>query len=271
VQFRQTNSRSFLFTLTLLCSLVALPVYAQRADPKDPQNGPKGVELIKAAAATRGGATYLKFKTLHASGQFTAFDNGISTSPKQFLDWIVYPDRERVEFGKGKRKDRTIQVNTGNTGWIYDGDAETLKDQSAKQVADFQEGIEFDLDHILRGGWQQPGVEVRFYGREEIRPGERADVVEIKFSAEKVALLTLDRNTKLPMTLAYDKSEGRNVVKREIRFFQYVTYDGVKFPNIVDFFRDGVQESRVNYQLVQLDAPVPEELFVKPASVKAIK
>jgi hypothetical protein len=248
-----------------------IPALAQRADPKDPKNVALGAELIKAVIAARGGEAYLKFKTLHASGQFTQYDNGVSTVPKQFLDWIVYPDRERVEFGKGKKKDRIIQVNSGNNGWIYDGDAETLKDQSPKQITDFQEGIEVDLDHILRVGWQQEGAQLRFYGREEIRPGERADVVEIKLATGRIVYLMIDRYTKLPMSLSYEKGEGRNLVKREVRFAQYVAYGGVKFPNIVDFYGNGVQESRVNYQMVQTDAPVPEELFVKPASAKLVK
>ncbi|NOT62145.1 MAG: hypothetical protein HOP19_18180, partial [Acidobacteria bacterium] len=88
---------------------------------------------------------------------------------------------------------------------------------------------------------------------------------------EKTVYLMLDRYTKLPMSLSYEKMEGRNLSKREVRFFQYVAYGGVKFPNIVDYFRDSVQEARLNYLNVQTDAPVPEELFTKPASAKLIK
>ncbi len=259
------------FPAMLFLLLCAPFTFAQRADPRDPKNEQQGIDLLKAAVAARGGEAYLKFKTLQGSGTYTQFDKGVSTVPKAFLDSIIYPDRERVEFGKGKRKDRIIQVNSGNGGWIYDGDAETLKDQSPKQVADFQEGIEFDIDHILRGGWQKEGVKVRFFGREETRPGERADVVEIKLTEKKTVYLMLDRYTKLPMSLSYEKMEGRNLSKREVRFFQYVAYGSVKFPNIVDFYRDSVQESRINYQNVITDAPVPEELFTKPASVKLIK
>ena len=139
------------------------------------------------------------------------------------------------------------------------------------RVERFHRPRDVSLVHVLRGGWQKEGVKVRFYGREEIRPGERADVVEIKLTEEKVVLLMIDRYTKLPMSLSYEKMEGRNLSRREVRFFQYVAYGSVKFPNIVDFYRDGVQESRINYQNVLTDAPVPEELFTKPASVKLIK
>jgi len=45
----------------------------------------------------------------------------------------------------------------------------------------------------------------------------------------------------------------------------------VKFPNIVDYYRDNVQTARVNIQSVTLNPPAGDDLFAKPASVKAIK
>jgi outer membrane lipoprotein-sorting protein len=245
-------------------------VNAQRADPKDPQNIERGKELLRAVIEARGGAAYLNFKTVFSTGQYTPFDKGISTIPTRFTDWIVYPDKERTEFGKGKKKDRRIQVNVGKTGWIYDGDAETLKDQNEKQIAAFLEGLEFDLDHILRDAVKL-GWEVKFTGREELRPGERADAISIEIKPHQTVALLLDRQTHLPLSLSYEKTGENGLSKHEVRFFQYVSYGNVKFPNIVDIFRDGVQESRINYEAVQLDVAVPDDLFVKPASVKAIK
>lgn len=254
-----------------ILALVSLPALAQKADPKDPKNAELGVQLIKQVIDARGGARYLSFKTLEAQGQFTQFDKGASANPVPFTDWIVFPDKERVDFGRGKKKNRRIQVNTGKTGWVYDGDAETLKDQTDKQIQTHLEGAEYDIDRILRGGWQMAGVVVRFAGREELRPGERADVVSIELKPEHTVYLWLDRMTHLPISLIYEKfGEGR-LIKNEVRFNQYVAYDGVKFPNIVDFYRDGFQEARVNYSSIKLDAPIGDDIFAKPASVKAIK
>ncbi len=257
--------------VVLLVAVLTTAAHAQKADPNDPKNAELGVELIKKVIEARGGARYLSFKALMANGQFTGFDKGLSQTPIPFLDIIVLPEKERVEFGKGKKKDRRIQVNVGKTGWIYDGDAETLKDQTDKQIQTHLDGLEYDIDRILRGGWKDPGVEVRFAGREEIRPGERADVVSIQLKPDRVVYLWLDRNTHLPMSLIYEKTGDDGLAKHEARFFQYVTYDGAIFPNIVDFYRNGIQESRVNYQSVKLDPPLTEDLFAKPASVKAIK
>ena len=254
-----------------LTALAALQAPAQKADPKDPQNAERGAQLIRAAIEARGGARYLAFKSLTGTGQYTVFDKGTSTIPVPFTDCIIYPDKERTDFGKGKKKDRRIQVNTGSTGWVYDGEAQTLKEQNEAQAREFLEGLESDIDHLLRGGWQAEGVETRFFGREETRPGERADVVTIKLKSGRLVYLALDGHTHLPISLSYEQAHDKGVSKNEVRFFQYVVYDGVKFPNIVDYYRDGVQVNRVNYESIKLDAPIADGLFVKPASAKEIK
>ena len=264
--------RSCAWLLILLaCHGGSAGALAQKADPQDPRNLEIGKELIEKSIAARGGTAYTQYLTLVATGQFTPYDKGLSQIPMPFVNYIVYPDRERVEFGKGKKKDRRIQVNQGKTGWVYDGDAETLKDQTSQQIADYLEGLEYDIDRILRGAWQSPEVKVRFAGREEIRPGERANVVALEFSPDRIIYLWLDRSTNLPLSLVYEKTGAGGLRKHEVRFFQYIKYDGVFFPNIVDFYRDGVQESRVNYQSVKIGGPLGEELFAKPASAKAIK
>lgn len=257
--------------LLIAAALAIAPgAMAQRADPDDPANLALGRELLKKVVAARGGSRYSGIQTITATGQYTPFDKGVSQIPIQFLDIIVYPDRERVEFGKGKKKDRRIQVNVGESGWVYDGDNEVLKDQTTEQLRNYAEGQEYDLDRILRG-WEAGSASIRFYGREELRPGERADVVLVEPSADRSIYIWLDRKDNLPIKLIFEKSAGGALVRQEVRFFQYVAYDGALFPNIVDYFRDGIQESRVNYQSIKLNQTVNDEIFVKPASVKAIK
>jgi outer membrane lipoprotein-sorting protein len=243
--------------------------FAQPAPEKDPVE--EGARLIKAAIEARGGERYLGIKSVVATGQYTPFDGGTSTTPTPFVDTIVFPDKERTEFGKGKKKDRRIQVNDGDRGWTYDGDAQMLKDQNANQIRDFQEGLEYDIDHILRGGWRAPGVRARFSGREETRPGERADILEVQITPERKVFISLDRTTHLPMAVVYERPSDKGLTRNETRFAQYIVYDGVKFPNIVDFIRDGVQTSRINFQDIKLNGPIPADTFAKPESAKAVK
>ncbi len=245
------------------------PGYAQKADPTDPANLEKGKKLLQQTVEARGGVSFLGFKTIEAQGQWTPYDQGASTIPIPFHDFLIIPDKERTEFGKGKKKDRKINVNVGNTGWVYDGEAETLKDQTDKQIKDFHDSRESDLDMVLRAAMQNKDAEVSFYGRAETRPGERADVISIKLKT--TFLLMLDPYSKLPATLSYEKAEEQGMAKYEYRFNQFVPYDNVKFPNIVDLYRNGIQISRVNYQSIKLNVDIPEALFVKPANAKAVK
>jgi hypothetical protein len=251
--------------------LLVITASAQRVDPNDPKNVQRGAELIKQVVQARGGERFLNFNNIMSTGTYTPFQKGMSQIPTQFVDWIVYPDKERTEFGKGKKKNRRIQVNVGKTGWVYDGDAETLKDQTDKQIEEHLDSLEFDIDRLLRAAAKGEGIEVGFAGREETRPGERADAVAIRLKSDRTAYLLLDSQTHLPISLSYEKTEDGALVKQETRYNQYVDYDGVKFPNIVDFFRDSVQMGRVNYQLIKLNTPTNDELFSKPASPKAIK
>jgi len=249
----------------------ALEALAQRADLRDPQNSQRGRELLKMSIAARGGQSYTGIRTITATGLFTPFDKGLSQNPSSFENFIVYPDRERVEFGKGKKKDRRLQVNVGRTGWVYDGDAQTLKDQNDQQLADYVEGTEIDLDRLLRGNLDDPQRRIVYAGREEVRPGERAEMVMIELDANRQISILLDRANHLPISLIYEKSRNGSLTRQEIRFFQYVSYDGVLFPNIVDFYRDGVQESRVTYQTIRLNKEIDGRLFAKPASIKEVK
>ncbi len=257
------------YTLLALFLLLSVTTFAQKADPDDPANVEKGKKLLQQTIEARGGAAFLGISTMESAGQWTPFEQGASTVPVPFLDYLIYPDKERTEFGKGKKKNRKINVNVGTTGWVYDGDGEMLKDQNEKQIKDFQESRATDVDMVLRAAVQNKDAEVRFYGREETQPGERADVLLIKL--EITVYLLLDPYTKLPRTMAYEKAEEKGTARYEYRFNQYVPYDGVKFPNIVDLYRDGIQVSRVNYQSIKLNGAIPETLFTKPANAKAVK
>ncbi len=113
-------------TLLLIMTVAALPGHAQRVDPTSPENVAKGRALLDAVIAARGGAAYLSFRTLLSTGQYTPYQQGLSQVPVPFVNYLAFPDRERVEFGKGKRKNRRIQVNQGQTGWVYDGSCATI-------------------------------------------------------------------------------------------------------------------------------------------------
>ena len=73
-----------------------------------------------------------------------------------------------------------VQTNSGNTGWVYDGDQDVIKVQNEKQVADFHAGIRTSLDGLLRGYWKGE-AELSYGGRRPATLGKRNDVVKLTY------------------------------------------------------------------------------------------
>jgi hypothetical protein len=66
-------------------------------------------------------------------------------------------------------------------------------------------------------------------------------------------------------------TEEMEDVKEEDRLAKPITTDGVVSPFVIDHYRNGIQTSRIAYDTVEFNKPIPESLFAKPANIKAIK
>jgi len=133
------NKLGSLKTQSLLLLLILSCLSANAQDPvKDPApaaSDQKAEQIVNRAIEVLGGTSYLNVRTVIGRGFYTPFHEGASQIPVRFVDYIVYPDKERTEFGSGVR---TIQVNFGDQGWLFDGAAKTLNDQKPEQIADFK-------------------------------------------------------------------------------------------------------------------------------------
>src|SRR5215216_6278735 len=110
----------------------------------------KSQQVIDHAIEALGGANYLNVQTVTAKGFYTTFKDGMSQLPARFLDYISYPDSERTEFtGAGIK---TIQTNSGNTGWMFDGAVKKISDQTPAQVDEFKRTtLRTSLEFLLKG------------------------------------------------------------------------------------------------------------------------
>src|SRR5215210_3025377 len=108
--------------------------------------------ILQKAVQKLGGDKYKNVYSQIGRGNFSILKDGINVSVQTFVDVIVFPDKERSEFKAAGVK--SVQTNTGATGWVFDGDQELIKVQTEKQVANFQRGIRTSLDNLLRGYWK---------------------------------------------------------------------------------------------------------------------
>ena len=263
----------FILTLTLL-GLTSLAALAQDGKPLTGQTtaatDEKAEEVIKRAVEALGGTTYLNVRSITGRGQFTQFKDGQSGLPSSFVDYIVFPDRERTEF-KGS-EGRIIQTNTGDSGWIYDGASKSIKDMSKAQVEDFKMALRSSFDNLLRGSWRKEGAKLSFAGRREAGLAKRNEVVRLTYPDGYTVEFEFGAKDSLPMKILYKRKTAEGVeTSEEDRMAQHVNVQGVVFPFVVDHYSAGVQTSRINYQSVDFNQPAPDSLFARPANVKAIK
>jgi len=281
------NKRNFLarcaqsLLSTLLITLFLIPAQAQGERPRTDvilppgptpplTNDPKAEQILERALKALGGDAYANVRSTTSRGYYTLFKDGVSGLPMTFVDYIIYPDRERTEFkGAGVK---VIQTNTGDTGWLYDGEAKTLNDMTKEQVEDFRFAMRTNIDYLLRGFWRKEGAKLSYVGRREAGVGRRNETIRLTYPDGLAVEFEFGAQDGLPSKVIYKKKgkEGAETAEED-RFAQFVTIEGVMMPFIVDHYRDGVQSSRISYQSVEINRPINESLFTRPANAKAVK
>ena len=229
----------------------------------------KAEAVIKLAVEKLGGEKYLTAKSQIGRGKFSLLRDGQIVSFQTFVDVIAFPDKERTDFKNGGTK--TVQTNFADGGWVFDGDALTIKDQSEDQISNFKRGIRTSLDHLLRGDWRKEGAKLEYAGKRQASLGKRNDVVKITFD-DGFAVEFEFADDGLPMKSIYKRLNADNEeVAEEDRYAQFIDVSGIKTPFIIDHFSNKIQTSRINYESIEFNKSVPDSIFAKPSNVKDFK
>jgi hypothetical protein len=266
----------FLGKLSVSVLLIASSFCFAQTDKPTATSDDKADQIVQRAIQTVGGDRYLQVKTVIGRGLFTDYHDGVSGIPMKFVDYIAYPDKERTEFSGGGAK--LIQTNFRDGGWIYDGAALTLKDQTPGQVEDFRVAMRTSVDNLLRGWWRSQGATLKYVGRREAGIiGRRNETVRLTYPDGFWIEYEFSADDGAPAKILYvRKQKNRDTeemedVKEEDRLHKPITIDGVTSSFIVDHYRNGTQSSRIAYDNVEYNKPIADSLFAKPASIKAIK
>ncbi len=230
----------------------------------------KAEQILQRAIEAQGGRAYLDVRSIVSRGYYTLFQEGVTTLPRSFVDYLVYPDRERTEFrGQGAR---SIQVNVGDKGWIYDSATRSLVDMKPEQVKDFELAMRTSTDNILRGWWRKEGAKLAYLGRREAGLAKRNEAVRLTYPDGFAVEFEFGAKDFLPVKALYKRQNAEgDEVAQEDRFAQHLTIEGVTVPFVIDNFRAGQQTGRINFQKVEFNTPVPDSLFARPADAKALK
>ena len=286
-----TTLRRLILALSISSSLVAICLLTASAQTPTPSPTPpaapstaaiapgtadeKSQVIIKHAIEVLGGQAYLNVQSVVGKGFYTAFNDGVSQLPAKFLDYIVYPDRERTEFTSLGIK--TIQANNGNSGWVFDGSVKTIKDQSQTQVDDFKRSMRTSLENLLRGWWQKDGGKVVYVGRREAGLAKRNEAIRLVYPDGYWVEYEFGARDGLPAKIIYKRSKKNldsgemDETSEEDQLLKFIAVEGVTAPWVIDHFINTKQTSRINYESVQYNQKFADNLFAKPDNVKAIK
>ena len=261
--------------ITLLLFLPATVVPAQSDKPKLTDDE-KAQQVIQRALKAVGGDRYLQVKTVIGRGLFTNFADGVSQIPAKFIDYVVYPDKERTEFTGGGA--RTVQTNVKGGGWIYDGAALTLKDQTPQQIEEFKFSVRVGLENLLRGGWREQGAKLTYAGRREAGViGRRNEAVRLTYPDDFWVEYEFSADDGSPAKVLYERkhknreTEEIESFNEEDRLHKMITIDGVTVPYIIDHYSNKIQTSRIAYDTIEYNKTIADSLFTKPANFKALK
>lgn len=234
-------------------------------------NDEKAEQIVRRAIDALGGSAYLAVQTITSRGLLTPFDKGISQLPSMFTDYYVLPDHDRTEFRISGL--RTVQTNNGDQGWIYDNASRTIKDMKPTQIAEFRLTLRTSLDNVLRGWWHKEGAMLSYVGRREAGLGRRNETVRITYPDGFSVDFEFGAKDGLPAKAIYKHkptAEGEEVMEED-RYARYLNVGGLNVPFIIDHYRAGDQMSRISYDTIEFNRPIPDSMFTKPANIKAIK
>jgi hypothetical protein len=243
---------------------------AAAASNAKPVEDEKALAILARAVESLGGGAYSAVKSITSSGYYTPFQNGVGVLPIKFQDYTVFPDRERTEFSGAGVK--SVQVNVRDGGWIADLKAKKITDVKAEGAEDFRLTLRTSLDSVLRGWWRAEGASLTYAGRREAGLARRNETVRLKYPDGFEAEFEFDAKDGTPSKVKFRKQNAEGeTVEEEDRYAQFQTIGSVRTPFIIDHYRAGQQSSRVNYDSVEFNAPVPDSLFTKPDDIKKVK
>ncbi len=260
-----THRLSVYYLRLLLLSIVFLTpsVYSQSSNELPPE------EVIARAITFMGGDAYLKVKTQVSRGRYSVIRDGTIVSFQRFHDVIAFPDSERTEFKAGKVA--TVQSNVGESGWIFDGNMDSLKDQNEEQIKNFSRGMRVSLDSLLRGNCKGKAT-LEYAGRRQATLGKRNDVLKLTYDDGLVVEFEIGADDGVPVKAIQrrNNADGEEVVEED-RYAQFIAVGAIKAPFIIDRFQNGNHLSRINVESVEYNSTVPDAYFTKPSNQKELK
>jgi hypothetical protein len=228
------------------------------------QTTPAAKQLLESMIKALGGNQFLEVKEVRTAGRFFTFRRDEIATSDIFVDYVKFPDMERTEFGR--EKERTIQINHGEEGWIIapsreDGDPE-LREQTPAETENFLTNFQTSFDYVVRFVAQNPNSSLLITGTELV-DFKRADILEIRDPEKNLMRISVDRETRLPLKVQ-TRLAGESTVREEV-YANWHAFDGVMTPLMTVRYNNGVKTMEIRASEAEYNSGLAESLFAPPA------
>ncbi len=256
-----TTSAALMWTATLLTG----------------QTVDKGKQIVESAIAALGGDHFLHMHTRVASGRvYSFFHDQLSGFDfahiyTEYLDQkpakgLAVQEREVL----GKKQDYSY-LFLPNQGWdITFRGARPIPDD---RWDDYVRVTENDILYILRVRHNEPGMTYDYVGRDALLSSE-VDIVDITDAQDRTVRVYFDRNTHFPLRETYSWFDSK-LNQHNDEDTHYDNFrdcgSGVKWPFSIERDRNGYKSYQMFADSVQVDQPLPTNIFELPAGVKILR
>jgi hypothetical protein len=152
-----------------------------------------------------------------------------------------------------------------------------LTDMKAQQIEEFKRSMRTSVENVLRGWWKKEGATLTYVGRREAGLARRNETVRLTYPNGFWIEYEFAAKEGLPAKVIYKRtrtkadSDETEEITEEDRLAKPITVAGVTAPFVIDHFINGTQTSRINYESIEYNQPLPDSLFIKPATIKGLK
>jgi hypothetical protein len=243
----------------------ATPLKAQAPNPDTmmpEQSAALAKKILGQLIAALGGPAFLNARESACSGRISAFGHNLDIT--EFLEFKVYwryPDTNRTDYGK---KGNIIDLFQGNEGWTLDHGG--VSPEPADAIAEFQEQLKDNIDHLLRFRLNDPGLTFR-YGGLDLIDMHPVDWVEIDAQDGRTYRLAIRRENHLLERSVVTVPDVKNLDRVEYTtlYSNYHPQDGIQTPFQITRQRNGRRIFQAFYNGCKYNPGLPADFFTKSA------
>ena len=224
------------------------------------ESAAKANQIMQQAIQALGGDAYLNVRDSTCTGKLTQFDhNGELTGYERFIDYSEPPAKDRIE---NLPQRNLIDVFNGDKGWTMDRGG--VSEEPPRQVIDFQQNVAKSLDNILRHRIHEPGIEIRYTGRDVVDL-RQVDWVQLIDADNRTIRIAFDTGTHLPVRLTV---ESRDPITRmtatETEYYSlFFPSKGVQTPKQITRERNERKVYQVFFDGCDYNTGLQDSLFTK--------